>query len=153
MEVNSYYNNNEPYNSNKLIINNDMLLFMNKLFNKADDKREEFNKYFMNPDLEDFNKRKKYTNKNNKYNIDDYNLLIRENEYNNKKSIYGWVLCDGKPININITEELKTTKSKDEIFNILMSNFVNKKKIHISKNTIAGQIYNCLNIDVSKYMK
>lgn len=134
-------------------INNDMKYLMNKLFIKSDNKKKELSEYFNNPLLEKINSSKHYDEKNQKYNIDEYNLLIRENEFNNKKSIYGWRIIDGRAVNINVSEELIATEEKDKIFDLLMKDFINRNKITISKNSVAGQIYKALDIDVSKYSK
>ena len=136
-----------------IVINNDMKYLMNKLFIKSDNKKKELSEYFNNPSLEKINSSKHYDEKNQKYNIDEYNLLIRENEYNNKKSIYGWQIIDGKAVNIHISEELRATEEKNKIFDLLMKDFINRNKITISRNSVAGQIYKALNIDVSKYSK
>lgn len=135
----------------QIIINNGMKRLMNKLFAKTDEKKVEFGDLFNNPALLKINKSKKYDEKHTRFNVDEYNLLIRENMYNNTKSIYGWVLIDDKPVNINVTEELRLTKTHDEIFNLLMKEFVHSNKITLTKNSVPGNIYKTLNIDISNY--
>ena len=137
--------------SDKVIINKGIERLMEKLFKNTNDKQIEFSDLFNNPALEKINKSKKYDIKHTKFNIDEYNLLIRENMYNNPKSIYGWILVDGKPVNINATEELRLTKTKDKIFDLLMKDFIHRNKITLSKNSIPSMIYRVLNIDISKY--
>ena len=50
----------------------------------------------------------------NVYIIDKHGLIIRKNEFNNKKSAYGWVYDEsGDPINIHIDTILLKTQSPD----------------------------------------
>lgn len=138
--------------SNDIIVNEGVIRLMNKLFIKSKAKKAEISDLFENPLIDRINKSKKFDTKHTKFNVDEYNLLIRENMYNNPKSIYGWVLCDGKPVNIHVTEELKLTTSKEKIFDLLLTDFVHRNKITLTKNSTPGAIYKALNIDVSKYL-
>ena len=138
--------------SSNVVINKGIERLMEKLFTKTDAKQVEFSDLFNNPVLEKINKSKKYDVKHTKFNVDEYNLLIRENMYNNPKSIYGWVLLDGKPININVTDELRMTTSKEKIFDLLLKDFIYRNKLSLTKNSIPSTIYRALGIDVSEYM-
>lgn len=135
-----------------VVINEGVKRLMEKLFTKTYEKKIEFSDLFNNPALEKVNKSKKYDEKHTRFNVDEYNLLIRENMFNNAKSIYGWVLIDNKPVNINVTEELRLTKTNDEIFDFLIKEFVHNNKITLTKNSIPGVIYKTLGIDVSQYV-
>lgn len=138
--------------SEYVIVNEGMKRLMEKLFDKTDAKIMEFSDMFDNPVLEHINKSKKYDIKHTKFNVDEYNLLIRENMYNNTKSIYGWILKDNKPVNINVTDELALTMSKEKIFDLLMKDFTHRNKITLTKNSVPGMIFRALDIDVSRYV-
>lgn len=138
--------------SSQIIVNEGMKRLMGKLFDKTDAKIIEFSDMFNNPALESINKSKKYDIKHTKFNVDEYNLLIRENMFNNSKSIYGWVLRNDKPVNINVTDELTLTMTKEKIFDLLMKDFSHRNKITLTKNSVPGMIYRALNIDISKYV-
>ena len=138
----------------KIIINKKMLKFMNKLFIKSDKKRDDFSLLFENPLLEKINKSKKYDIKHQKFNVDKYNLLIREDKYNQPKEIYGWKFnSNDEVVNIGVSEELELTKTPDEIFEIVVNDWVKRGKILISSKSIAGQIYKALDIDIYSYIK
>lgn len=50
----------------------------------------------------------------NYYALDEYNLVIRKNAYNNKKIAFGWIYNEHRrPVNIHIDPMLITIKSKD----------------------------------------
>ena len=136
-----------------LIINQNMVDFFSKLYNHISKRNDEFSQAFTNELLEEFNNHKRFTDKHTKYSIDKYGLLIRENKYNNHTDAYGWVFDCNEPINIHITDELKRTKTKEEIFDIVMTELTRKNKINLTPKSIPGQIYKIVNIDVSKWMK
>lgn len=149
--INTSDYNDESYD--KVIINKQILKFMNKLFNKSDEKKKDFSELFDNPLLEKINKSKKYDQKNQKFNVDKYNILIREDQYNQPKNIYGWKFNeDGEVININVTNELELTKKPKEIFTIVLTDWIKRNKINLSSKSIAGQIYKALDIDVNEIL-
>lgn len=67
--------------------------------------------------LDRFNK-----NKSNIFGFDKYGLIIRKEEFNNPKSIYGWVKNEAnEAISIHIQPELlRMSKTKEEIFDLTM---------------------------------
>lgn len=149
----TYINTSDFFNEYKTVITNDaMIKYMNKLFEKSEKKRDNFSILFDNHILDKINRSKKYTEKHQKFNVDKYNLLIREDKYNSNH-IYGWKFNDNDEIiNINVTEELELTKEPEEIFKIILNDWIKRGKINITPKSIAGQIYNALNIDISKYI-
>ena len=144
----------EDDDNDTIIINDSMKKFVNNLFKKSEKKSKEFSDLFDNKKLREFNKKKKLDEKHSKYNIDKYNLLIRENKFNKKSDPYGWVFDkDDDPINIHVSEELQITKTKEEIFDIIMNELVNQKqKIQLTAKAIPTQIYKLLGIDIDKYI-
>ena len=136
-----------------IIINQHMVDFFSKLYNHISKRNDEFSQVFTNEALEQFNNKKHFTEKHTKYNVDKYGLLIRENKYNNHNDAYGWVFDCNEPVNIHVSEELKRTKTKEEIFDIIMCELIRKNKISLTPKSIPTQIFKLLNIDVSKYMK
>ena len=136
-----------------LIINQHMVDFFGELYNHISKRNNEFSQVFTNELLEPFNNKKHFTEKHTKYNIDKYGLLIRENKYNNHNDAYGWVFDCNEPVNIHVSEELKNTKTKKEIFDIVMCELMRKNKISLTPKSIPAQIFKLVNIDVSKYMK
>lgn len=137
-----------------IIINESMKKFINSLFKKSEKKSKEFSDLFDNELLREFNKKKKLDEKHAKFNIDKYNLLIRENKFNKKSDPYGWVFDKyEEPINIHVSEELQITKTKEEIFDIIMNELVNQKqKIQLTVKSVPTQIYKILNINIDKYI-
>lgn len=144
----------EDEGNDTIIINDSMKKFVNNLFKKSEKKSKEFSDLFDNKKLREFNKKKKLDEKHSKYNIDKYNLLIRENKFNKKSDPYGWVFDKyDDPINIHVSEELQITKTKEEIFDIIMNELVNQKqKIQLTAKAIPTQIYKLLDIDIDKYI-
>lgn len=138
--------------SSNIVINQGIAKLMEKLLNKTEAKQQEISELFNNPILEKINKSKKFDIKHTKFDVDEYNLLIRENAFNDPKSTFGWVMIDGKPVNIHVTEELRLTESKEKIFDILMKDFIRRKNLNINKNAVAGMVYKALGIDVSTYI-
>lgn len=136
-----------------IIINQHMVDFFSKLYNHISKRNDEFSQVFTNEVLEQFNNKKHFTEKHTKYNVDKYGLLIRENKYNNHNDAYGWVFDCNEPVNIHVSEELKTTKTKEEIFDIVMSELIRKNKISLTPKSIPTQIFKLINVDVSKFMK
>lgn len=155
--VEAEYVNTSNYNiedTEKLIINKDILRFMNKIFDKSDKKREDFSLLFENDLLEKLNKSKKYDIKHQKFNVDKYNLLVKEDQYNQTKNIYGWRFNDnGEVINISVTKELELTKTPEEIFKIVFMDWIKRGKINYSSKSIAGQAYKALGIDLTNFIK
>ena len=140
--------------SKKIIINEDMKKYMQKLFIKSEKKKDNFSLLFDNYLLDKINNSKKYTEKHQKFNVDKYNLWIREDKYNITNNIYGWKFNDNdEVININVTEELELTKEPEEIFKIVLNDWIKRGKINITPKSIAGQIYKALNIDINKYIE
>ena len=139
-------------NDEHIVINNDMLAFFNKLFNHVDERNNEFSQIFTSDVLEEFNNKKHFTEKHTKYSIDRYGLLIRENKYNNHTDACGWVFDNNEPTNIHVSSELKQTKSPDEIFDIVMSELVRRKKLNITSKSIPTQIFKLIGRNVDKWM-
>lgn len=92
-------------------INASMEKYMSDLMNKKGKSDEAVDTQFNNERLQFANKSVK---NGNFYIIDKYHLIIRKNEFNNKKSAYGWVYDENKePINIHIDSILLKTQSDD----------------------------------------
>lgn len=157
MESEHYYITNEEdddeLDDTDIIINQHMVDFFSKLYNHINKRNDEFSQVFTNEVLEQFNDKKHFTEKHTKYNVDKYGLLIRENKYNNHNDAYGWVFDCNEPVNIHVSEELKRTKTKEEIFDIVMRELIRKNKISLTPKSIPTQIFKLINIDISKYMK
>lgn len=153
-EENIQHEDNNDDNIDNLIINENMIEFFKNLYNHVNNRNDEFSQLFTNTILEDINNRKHFTDKHSKYNIDKYNLLIRENKYNNHNDACGWVFDDdNQPVNIHVTNELKQTKTDDEIFDIVLVELIRRNKISFTTKSVPTQIYKLLNIDVDKYIK
>ena len=153
-EISSDYDDQTVVMSNDehIVINNDMLAFFNKLFNHVDERNNEFSQMFTSDVLEEFNNKKHFTEKHTKYSVDRYGLLIRENKYNNHTDACGWVFDNNEPTNIHVSSELKQTKSPDEIFDIVMSELVRRKKLNITNKSIPTQIFKLIGRNVDKWM-
>ena len=94
-----------------LKINESMKKYMLDLMNETGKSDKVVDTQFNNEKLQFINKSVK---NGNFYIIDKYNLIIRKNEFNNKKSAYGWVYDENKdPINIHIDSILLKTQSND----------------------------------------
>ena len=101
-----------------------MKKYMQKLFIKSEKKKDNFSLLFDNYLLDKINNSKKYTEKHQKFNVDTYNLLIREDKYNISNNIYGWKFNDNdEVININVTEELELTKEPEDPVAVKLQTF------------------------------
>ena len=135
--------------------NESIQLFMETIFKKTEQKQQEFSDIFDNPILHDFNIKKHFDTKHTKFSVDCYGLLIRENKYN-QRDPYGWVLdaATDRPVNINVTSEMKRLKSPEDIFDTIMMDLaVNHKKINLTPTAIPTQVFKILQRDVSKYKR
>ena len=148
-----YYDEQTTQENDDLVINPCMVNFFNKLYNHIDEKTNEFSELFNNSLLEDINNKKHFTEKHTKYNVDKYCLLIRENKYNIKNDACGWVFDNDEPVNIHVSDELKYTKSPNEIFDIVMTDLVRRNKLNMTTKSIPTLIFTQLGKDVSKYIK
>lgn len=94
-----------------LVINKAMEEYMASLMSGKVKSDEKLDNQFNPEPLQFVNKSVK---NGNVYVVDKYHLIIRKNEYNNKKSAYGWVYDESnEPINIHIDMILLRTQSPD----------------------------------------
>ena len=139
--------------SQPLIVNEGMKRFFDKLFNHVDAKNSEFSDIFDCAVFAEFNAQKRFDVRHTKYSVDRYGLIIRENKYNKRNDPYGWILIDGEPININVTQELMMTKTPDEIFDIVMTDLTTRKRrINLTNKSISTQLFRILDRDITKYV-
>lgn len=92
-------------------INKAMEKYMSDLMSEKDKSDTRVDNRFSSERLAFVNKSVK---NGNYYVIDKYNLIIRKNDFNNKKSAYGWVYDENDdPINLHIDSILLKTQSPD----------------------------------------
>lgn len=131
-------------------INTSMERYMHDLMNKKGKSDKVVDTQFNNERLQFANKSVK---NGNFYVIDKYNLIIRKNEFNNKKSAYGWIYDENKePINIHIDSILLKTQS-DDITTITLQQLKREyPTLFKSPRGMLFKIYSTidLGIDVSK---
>ena len=139
--------------SSSLIVNEGMKRFFDKLFNHVDAKNNEFSDIFNCAVFAEFNAQKRFDVRHTKYSVDRFGLLIRENKYNKHNDPCGWILIDGEPININVTQELMMTKTPEEIFDIVMTDLTTRKRrMNLTNKSISTQLFKILDRDISKYV-
>lgn len=141
------------YDEAPIIINEGMKTFMAALLSGNIEINDRISDEFDNVLFDEFNKKKKFDIKHSKYSIDKYGMLIRENKFN-KKDLLGWIYDeDHEPVNINITEEMKRTKTNDEIFDIIMSDYVFRyKKVKITLKSDIYKLAEILKKDITKFI-
>jgi hypothetical protein len=125
-----------------IIINTKFKQLFNKIFNlkPTDHKIETDNEY-----LTKINSKIK---NNNYYKLDKYGLVIRTNEVNKKKTIFGYIMNeDNEYINIHINNLLISFNSKELILHTLQL-FKNNHKKEFKQNSIIYKLYNNLYPDI-----
>lgn len=136
-----------------VIVNEGMKRFFNKLFNHVDAKNSEFSDIFDCAVFAEFNAQKRFDVRHTKYSVDRFGLLIRENKYNKRNDPYGWILIDGEPININVTQELMMTKTPEEIFDIVMTDLTTRRRrMNLTNKSLPTQLFKILDRDITKYV-
>lgn len=125
----------------------DMLIFMHKLFDCNDKIDTENEKYFQNPLLKNINKIYESTNK--RYNVDKYNIIIRENEFlkPKSKSMYSWKINEnGEAVNSYYTENMEIM-DKNKVWKNIFQKIKQMNKKPFTSRSIYSKIYKELGLE------
>lgn len=127
-------------NTDELIINKDMLHYMQKLSAHKNTSDNYTDDIFKNNVLENINKS---VHNGNYYMLDKYGLIIRKNFQNSRKSAFGWKYNkNNEPINIHVSDILLQTSS-NKIQEITLQQL--KRQFPLLFNPPRGIIYKIYN--------